>query len=41
MKFNQLMDDPTEEFEVAQDVNFADLSKQAQFQAQSSQLQSQ
>ena len=39
MKYNQLVDDAAEIFEVAQAVNFADLSKQAQFQAQFSQLQ--
>ena len=41
MKFNQLVDDAAEKFEVAQAVNFADLAKQAQLQAQFSQQQSQ
>ena len=41
MKFNQSIDDPVKKFEVAQAVNFADLGKQAQLQAQFSQLQSQ
>ena len=41
MKFNQLVDDAAEQFEVAQSVNFADLAKQAQLQAQFYQLQSQ
>ena len=41
MKFNQLVDDAAEKFEVAQDVNFAHLAKQEQLQAQFSQLQSQ
>ena len=40
MKFNQLVDDAAEQFEVAQSVNFADLAKQAQLQAQFYQLQS-
>ena len=40
MKFNQLVDDAADKFEVAQAVNFADLAKQAQLQAQFSQLQS-
>ena len=40
MKFNQGVDDAAENFEAAQAVNFADLAKQAQFQAQFSQLQS-
>ena len=40
MKFNQLVDDSAENFEVAQAVNFADLAKQAQLQAQFSQLKS-
>ena len=40
MKFNQLVDNAAEKFEVAQAVNFADLAKQAQVQAQFSQLQS-
>ena len=39
MKFNQLVDDAAENFEVAQSVNFADLSKQPQLHAQFSQLQ--
>ena len=34
MKLNHLVDDATEKFEVAQAVNFADLAKQAQLQAQ-------
>ena len=38
MKFNQLVDDAAEKFEVARAVNFADLAKQAQLQAQFSQL---
>ena len=38
MKLNQLVDDAAENFEVAQAINFADLSKQAQLQAQYSQL---
>ena len=38
MKFNQLVDDAAEKFEVAQAVNFADFAKQAQLQAQFSQL---
>ena len=38
MKFNQLVDDVAEKFEVARAVNFADLAKQAQLQAQFSQL---
>ena len=37
MKFNQLVDDVAEELEVARAVNFADLAKQAQLQAQFSQ----
>ena len=40
MKFNQLLDDTTNKIESAQAVNFADLAKQAQMQAQFSQLQS-
>ena len=40
MKFNQLVNDAAEKFEVIQAVNFADLAKQAQIQAQFSQLQS-
>ena len=32
MKLNQLVDDAAEKFEVAQAVNFADPSKQAQLQ---------
>ena len=39
MKFNQIVDDAAQKFEVAQAVNFADLVKQAQLQAQFSQLQ--
>ena len=38
MKFNQLVDDAVKKFEVARAVNFADLAKQAQLQAQFSQL---
>ena len=38
MKFNQLVDDAAENFEVARTVNFADLAKQAQLQAKFSQL---
>ena len=38
MKFNQLVDEADEKFEVARAVNFADLAKQAQLQAQFSQL---
>ena len=38
MKFNQLVDDAAENFEVARPVNFADLAKQAQLQADFSQL---
>ena len=38
MKFNQLVDDAAEKFEVAQAVHFADLAKQAKLQAQFSQL---
>ena len=34
MKFNQLVDDAAEKFEVARAVNFADLAKQAQLQAE-------
>ena len=41
MKFNQLLDDAAKKKEVAQAVNFTDLAKQAQLQAQFSQLQSQ
>ena len=37
-KFNQLVDDAAEKFEVARAVIFADLAKQAQLQAQFSQL---
>ena len=37
-KFNQLVDDEADKFEVAQAVNFADLAKQAELQAQFSQL---
>ena len=40
MKFNQLVDDAVEKFEVTQAVKIADLAKQAQLQAQFSQLQS-
>ena len=40
MKFNQLVDDAAEKFEVAQAGNFSDHAKQAQLQAQLSQLQS-
>ena len=39
MKFNQLVDDAAaEKIEIAQALNFADLAKQAQLQAQFSQL---
>ena len=38
MKFNQLVDDAAENFEVARAVNFADHAKQAQLQAQFLQL---
>ena len=38
MKFNQLVDDAAEKFDVARAVNFADLAKQAQLQPQFSQL---
>ena len=38
MKFNQLVDDAAEKFEVARAVNFADLAKKAQLQAEFSQL---
>ena len=38
MRFNQLVDDAAEKFEVARAVNFADLAKQAQLQAQFSRL---
>ena len=38
MKFNQLVDDRAVKFEVALAVNFADLAKQAQLQAQFSQI---
>ena len=38
MKIHQLVDDAAEKFEVARAVNFADLSKQAQFPAQISRL---
>ena len=38
MKFNQLVDDAAEKFEVAHAVTIADLAKQAQLQAQFSQL---
>ena len=40
MKFNQLVDNAAEKFEEEQAVNFADLEKQAQIQAQFSHLQS-
>ena len=40
MKFNQLVDDAAEQFEVAQAVNFAAPAKQAHLQAQFSQLRS-
>ena len=39
MKFNQLVDDAAEKFEVAQAVIFAYLANEAQLQAQFSQLQ--
>ena len=38
MKFNQLVDDAAEKFELARAVKFVDLAKQAQLQAQFSQL---
>ena len=38
MKFNQLVDGAAEKFEVARAVNFADLAKQSQLQAQFSKL---
>ena len=38
MNFNQLVDHAAEKFDVARAVNFADLAKQAQLQAQFSQL---
>ena len=38
MKFNQLVNDAAEKFEIALAVSFADLAKQAQLQAQFSQL---
>ena len=38
MKFNQIVDDAAEKFEVARAVNFADFEKQAQLQAQFEQL---
>ena len=38
MKFNQLVDDAAKKFEVARVVKFEDLAKQAQLQAQFSQL---
>ena len=38
MKFNQLVDDAAEKFEVARAVNFAELAKRAQLQEQFSQL---
>ena len=34
MRFKQLVDDKAEKFEVARAVNFADLAKQTQLQAQ-------
>ena len=40
MKSNQLVDNAAEKFEVAQAVKFADLAKQAQLQAETSQVQS-
>ena len=39
MKYNQLVDDAAEKFEVAQAVNIAHHTKQAQLQAHFSQLQ--
>ena len=41
ININHLVDDAAETFEVAQAVNFADLARQAQSQAQYLQLQSQ
>ena len=41
MKFNQLVEDAADKFDVAQSVNFANLAKQAQLLAQFSQLQCQ
>ena len=41
MKFNQLVDDVAEKFEVARGVDFADLARQARLQAQFSQLRTQ
>ena len=38
MRFNQLVDDAAEKFEVARAVNFADLAKQSQLQTQFSRL---
>ena len=38
MKYNQLVEDSAEKFDVARAVNFADPAKQAQLQAQFSQL---
>ena len=38
MKFNQLVDDAAEKFEVAGAVNFADRAKHAQLQAQFSKI---
>ena len=38
MEFNQLVDDAAQKFEVSRAVNFADLAKQGQLQAQFSQL---
>ena len=38
MRFNKLVDDAAEKFEVARAVNFADLAKQAQLQVQFSLL---
>ena len=41
MKFNQLVDDTAEKFEVTQAVNFADLARPAKLQKQFSQLKNQ
>ena len=38
MKFNQLVEDAEEKFEVARGINFADLAQRAQLQAQFSRL---
>ena len=38
MRFNQLVDDAAEKFEVPRAVHFTDLAKHAKFQAQFSQL---